>query len=80
MVTLGQARFTVIAPECIRLEYHAQGAFIDAPSLFAIERAARHGEATIRRSSGTASSAEGSGPEEIVIEMGRMRLEYRDDG
>jgi len=29
-VVVGAARFTVIAPECIRLEYAADGKFVDA--------------------------------------------------
>lgn len=35
---IGNARFQVITPECIRMEYAPDGEFIDAPSLFAIER------------------------------------------
>ncbi len=34
----GHARFTVISPVCVRLEYNAHNQFIDAPSLFAANR------------------------------------------
>ncbi len=35
----GNARFTVITPNCIRLEYASDGHFVNAPSLFAADRA-----------------------------------------
>ena len=37
-VTLGSARFTVLTPQVIRMEYSPSGHFVDAPSLFAIHR------------------------------------------
>jgi hypothetical protein len=39
-ITIGHARFTVIAPQVIRMEYSATNQFIDEPSLFAINRKA----------------------------------------
>ena len=36
--TLGNARFSVISPHLIRLEYQDQQKFIDSPTLFAINR------------------------------------------
>src|ERR1041385_406979 len=37
-VTVGKARFTVIAPECIRLEYAKDREFVDEKSMFAVGR------------------------------------------
>ena len=37
-IIIGNARFTVIAPECVRLEYSENRRFIDIPSMFAINR------------------------------------------
>ena len=33
-VTLGDARFTVIARDCIRMEYAPRQGFVDAPTLY----------------------------------------------
>ena len=68
-VTLGAARFTVITPECIRLEYQKDGHFIDDPSLFAVERT--------RRFAGAVISKNGSG---LDIDTGRIHLSYQPDG
>lgn len=68
-VTVGQARFTVITPNCIRLEYSPKGNFIDAPSLFAANRAARF--------NGFRQSQEGAA---TVIDTGAIRLSYTPDG
>ena len=38
--SLGPARFTVITPQLIRMEYASDGKFIDAPSWFARNRTA----------------------------------------
>lgn len=37
-VICGNARFSVICAECVRIEYSKTGAFVDAPSLFASKR------------------------------------------
>jgi hypothetical protein len=37
-IVVGKARFTVIAPECIRIEYAKDGKFVDAKSMFAVGR------------------------------------------
>jgi len=37
-VVVGNARFTVVTPYLVRLEYQPQGQFVDLPSLFAAER------------------------------------------
>lgn len=69
-ISAGNARFTVITPECIRLEYSPSGQFIDEPSLFAQNREARDTEARIE------TSASG----ETVITTSRMRLTFQNDG
>ncbi len=68
-VVVGPARFTVVAAECVRLEYQAQGRFVDDPSLFAMERGARDDDFRLTRSSAG-----------IVIDTGRIRLTYVPDG
>src|SRR5262245_53695225 len=66
---VGNARFTVIAPECIRMEYSEGGQFIDARSLFAADRNARwlNFELTCK-------------DKETVIDTGKIRLVYTSDG
>jgi len=38
VIILGNTRFTVISPECIRIEYSKNGCFTDEPTMFAINR------------------------------------------
>ena len=64
----GNARFTVITPNLIRLEYAADGQFTDAPTLFASNRAA-HFDAEITQNGGT-----------VTIDTGPIRLTYTADG
>jgi len=66
---VGGARFTVVTPECIRLEYQAEGQFIDAPSMFAAGRAARYDGAEVEQSE-----------ESLKIDTGRLKLSYTPDG
>lgn len=68
-VTIGRARFTVITPELIRLEYARTGHFVDDPSWFAINRTARFTKATIRQDAGTLS-----------VDTGSIHLTYHDTG
>lgn len=68
-VVVGKARFTVVAPECFRLEYSTTGVFIDTPSLLGYERGARDDAFTLARSSG-----------QVVLESKSIRLVYRPDG
>lgn len=68
-VTVGKARFTVISPLCIRLEYAPHNGFVDAPTLFAINRSARDTKSKITR--------QGTG---VTIETSEMRLTYRPNG
>jgi alpha-glucosidase (family GH31 glycosyl hydrolase) len=65
----GGARFTVISPELIRLEYQAGGKFVDEPSLFAVDRAVRFD-----------GYKEERGPGRLAIDTGRIRLVYVPDG
>ncbi|WP_310391857.1 TIM-barrel domain-containing protein [Hymenobacter sp.] len=48
-LVIGRARFTVIAPELIRMEYSADGAFLDDSTLFAVNRSARTDSFEIKR-------------------------------
>lgn len=72
VVVDGNARFTVITPECIRLEYSKTGAFVDLPSMFAANRAARSREKTEFRLSRDGGAT--------VIDTGKIRLTYTPDG
>lgn len=67
-VVAGRARFTVVAPECIRLEYAKDGKFVDAKSLFAVGREAGWRDYKLQR--------DGSN---VVIDTGKIRLRYRTD-
>jgi len=69
-VVVGPARFTVITPQCVRLEYAPGGAFVDDPSLFAANRAARFGGFKLTQAAGGAT----------VIDTGALRLTYTPDG
>jgi alpha-glucosidase (family GH31 glycosyl hydrolase) len=70
MATVGKARFTVITPTLIRMEYAPDGKFVDAPSWYAADRQARFDRAEIRR----------DGAKGVDIDTGAIRLHYRDDG
>jgi hypothetical protein len=65
----GGARFTVAAPECVRIEYSTSGAFTDAPSAFARRREARYLGYSVDLSTGR-----------LVLDTGRLRLSYAPDG
>ncbi len=64
----GSARFTVVTPECIRLEYQPDGKFVDAPSMFAVGRGVLD-DKTVEEKQGNAH----------VLHTGRMRLVYTPD-
>ena len=68
-VVAGSARFTVVTPNCIRLEYAPDGAFVDAPSLFAANRAARFDKFRLAQSQTS-----------TTIDTGAIRLTYTPDG
>ncbi len=68
-VVAGYARFTVITPECIRMEYQPDGKFIDAPSMFAVGRGIADQNAKVDFRDKT-----------FVIDTGRMKLEFTPNG
>ncbi|MCZ6695481.1 MAG: alpha-xylosidase, partial [Acidobacteria bacterium] len=69
IVESGKARFTVIAPECIRIEYSENGEFVDARSMFAVNRGAAFLEYTLERESNL-----------VTIDTGKIRLTHTADG
>ena len=68
-LVVGSARFTVITPTLIRMEYAADRRFVDAPSYFAVQRAPRFRAATITNDGRTAT-----------IDTGALELRYEADG
>ena len=68
-IVVGFARFTVITPQCIRLEYASDGAFVDAPSLFAANRAARFNGFHLAQTDHS-----------TMIDTGAIRLTYTPNG
>lgn len=69
VVVHGNARFTVISPVCIRMEYHPDGEFIDAPTLFAYNRDAGWEDYEIER--------DPNSDRHITIQTGELNLSYR---
>ncbi|MGD0140231.1 MAG: TIM-barrel domain-containing protein [Tepidisphaeraceae bacterium] len=67
--TLGNARFTVITPNLIRIQYSNGGEFTDAPTLFADNRDARFDGAAILQK-----------PSHLWIDTGAVVLSYASDG
>ncbi len=68
-VVVGHARFSVLTPNCVRLEYSPTNQFVDAPSLFAANRKTRF--------DGFKAVKSGS---KITLDTGAIRLSYTDDG
>ena len=68
-IVRGRVRFSVITPECIRIEEQEQGQFIDAPSWFAVNRQAGYDGAKVSESGNR-----------LEIDTGRVKLTCRDDG
>jgi alpha-glucosidase (family GH31 glycosyl hydrolase) len=68
-VTIEKARFTVIDPGCIRIEYQKDGKFVDAPTFFAFNREARFNGPLIGRDGRV-----------LTIDTGKLRLRYTADG
>jgi alpha-glucosidase (family GH31 glycosyl hydrolase) len=66
---IGHARFEVITPNLIRMEYAPDGAFVDAPSWFAVDRNARDAQAVILPRGNS-----------LDINTGEIHLVYHDDG
>jgi len=69
VVVTGNARFTIISPTLIRLEYSTKSKFIDNPSLFAANRSVYFEDSKIRQT-----------PTETVIDTGSIVLTYKPDG
>ena len=65
LVVKGAARFTVISPICVRMEYAPRFGFVDAPTLFVIDRRARCADARIMEEGGS-----------LVVDTGNIRVEY----
>ncbi|NMH61492.1 glycoside hydrolase family 31 protein [Alteromonas ponticola] len=68
MVVEGNARFTVLTPQLVRLEYQEQGIFEDRPSLAFIDRILPVPELDMREDDGW-----------LVIETSAMSLRYKKD-
>src|SRR4051812_13700174 len=64
-IILGKARFTVITPECIRMEYSENSRFEDSPTLFAINRNVRYSDSEVIQ-----------GLDFLTISTGKIRLNY----
>ncbi|BAX78840.1 glycoside hydrolase family 31 protein [Labilibaculum antarcticum] len=69
-IVLGNARFTVITPELVRMEYAEDAEFINEPTLFAINRDATCDDFKLSTSSKGWTQ----------ISTSRMRIEYLNDG
>lgn len=70
-LVVGNARFTVVTPECVRLEYSEKGEFVDAPSMFAVGRDKRVAAPL---------NVERHSDGHIVVHTGRMRINYTPNG
>jgi alpha-glucosidase (family GH31 glycosyl hydrolase) len=68
-VTVGHARFTVISPNCIRMEYAPRHGFVDDPSLLAANRSARWDEVRITQTDAL-----------VTLDTCQLCMEYRPDG
>jgi hypothetical protein len=69
VVVVGNARFTVVTPNLIRMEYAPDGKFVDLPSWFAVNRAARDNDAQITSQNG-----------KVDIDTGVIHLTFQGDG
>jgi hypothetical protein len=66
---VGQARFSVLTPNCIRIEYSRNGKFVDDPSLFAANRKSRFDAFKLEKNGNR-----------TIIDTGAIRLSYSPDG
>jgi hypothetical protein len=69
VAVLGNARFTVVTPNLIRMEYAPDGKFVDLPSWFAVDRRTRDASARITALDG-----------KVEIDTGAIHLTYRENG
>ncbi|PWN68986.1 alpha-xylosidase [Chryseobacterium phosphatilyticum] len=67
---LGNARFSIISPELIRMEYAFNGKFVDDPSLFAVNRNEFSPDFEIEKEKDNI----------YLIKTKRMKIRYRADG
>lgn len=67
IVIAGNARFTVITPNLIRIEYDPAGKFVDDRSLFAVNRDARYADSKVTTT---------EGQNVTTIDTGAIRLSY----
>lgn len=72
-------RITVIAPECLRIEYAPQGGFVDLPSLFAVHGPMGNAPVDAPWRDMRTTGAYGGAPP-IILETERVRIEYHPDG
>jgi len=68
-VVVGDARFTVITRNLIRMEFAPGGQFVDAQSIFAVNRSARYSQFKVATSANS-----------TTIDTGSIRLTYTPDG
>lgn len=68
-VILGNARFTVFSPGCVRMEYAHGGQFSEGPSVLVGDAKPRARAAEVEKSEG-----------EIIIRTERFELRYKDNG
>jgi alpha-glucosidase (family GH31 glycosyl hydrolase) len=64
-----QARFTVITPGCIRMEFSESGRFIDEPTLFAYDRNTKYNDFKVFKTDSN-----------YIIETSAIKIIYRPDG
>ncbi|MFT3785477.1 MAG: glycoside hydrolase family 31 protein [Tepidisphaeraceae bacterium] len=69
VIVEGDARFTVVTDNCVRLEYAPGGKFIDDKSMFAVNRDARAEHVDVKRDGKT-----------IIITTPALTLRYTPDG
>jgi alpha-glucosidase (family GH31 glycosyl hydrolase) len=69
VAVVGNARFTVITPNLIRIEYEPDRKFVDLPSWFAVDRNTRDANARIINHDG-----------QVEIDTGEISLAYHDNG
>ncbi|MDL2223926.1 DUF5110 domain-containing protein [Bacteroidales bacterium OttesenSCG-928-M06] len=69
-VTIGNARFTFISPDLVRLEYAENSKFVDEPTLFAQNRNIDFDEVEVIEKE----------KDHYTITTSKMRLEFYDDG
>jgi alpha-glucosidase (family GH31 glycosyl hydrolase) len=75
-ITIGHARFTIITPNLVRMEYSPDGSFTDEPTLFAADRSSQFHGATIDLGGTTQPDKAHS----VIIKTDALTLTYTDIG